>query len=400
MSESLRRKTLRHLQLAARAHGIAHAATPPHLVLYVNSSCNLGCEHCAVHANLNRPDDLRTSEIEKLSGELGMLEALHLTGGEPMLRQDLGKICGQFIQQNQLKHLSISTSGYHITLATRAIEQILAYPGFERLTVELSIDGTAEYHNRFRGDSHSFHNAIQTYYGLAALARRDARLRLRVVSTVTRDNMAEIERLSHYLYDRCPQLERHALTPLCGERRRASLRAPEVAPFLSLEQRIDTLWADRVHNLTRRMAEPVLSWARAQALTWREQVVPCKAGVLSAVVHANGDVSVCDTDSAHPRLGNLRESSFRELWSAPQTQKARAMIRSKQCACANERCLAPSVLYQPTELARARIKQTLRPKLRVLPTETPLAYACVRQEAEPSGSAERRHLGSIQLNDN
>ena len=85
MSDSLGSKTLRHLRLAARAHGMTPLATPPYLVMYVNSTCNLQCEHCSVHAHLNRSDDLQLSEIVKLSEELGRLESLHLTGGDASL---------------------------------------------------------------------------------------------------------------------------------------------------------------------------------------------------------------------------------------------------------------------------------------------------------------------------
>jgi hypothetical protein len=82
----------------------------------------------------------------------------------------------------------------------------------------------------------------------------------------------------------------------------------------------------------------------------------------------------------HPRLGNLRESSFRELWNSPQAQKARNMIRTRQCACANERCLGPSLLYQPAQLMRARLLDSLRDQPLALPVESPLAYASVRSE--------------------
>ena len=62
-ANSLAKKTIRHLRLAARAHGLTPLETPPYLVLFVNSTCELSCQHCSEHAQLNQPDDLRTSEI-------------------------------------------------------------------------------------------------------------------------------------------------------------------------------------------------------------------------------------------------------------------------------------------------------------------------------------------------
>lgn len=382
---SLAHRTLRHLRLAARAHGLTPLETPPYLVLHISSSCNLRCEHCSQHAHLNQPDDLRQSELIKLSEELGTLESLHLTGGEPFMRDELPEICAQFIRHNGLRRLSVSTSGYFVSRTTHTVERILAHTDLERCTIELSLDGTLDYHNRFRGDRRSFDSAIQTYYGLAALARRDPRLRLRVVSTATRDNLDEIEQLSHYLHERCPQLEQHKLQLLQGERRRSTLRAPDPDRFFALERRIAQLWAGRVHQARSKVSAPVLSWAKARAFASRSQVVPCKAGVLSAVIYNNGDVAICETDSTHPRLGNLREHSFRELWSSPQAERARAMVRSKQCACSNERCLTVSMLYQPGELARAMLQDSIRERDASLPAESPLAYS---SSSPPAASAE------------
>jgi radical SAM protein with 4Fe4S-binding SPASM domain len=393
---SLAHRTFRHVRLAARAHGLTPLETPPYLVLHVSSSCNLQCEHCSEHAQLNQPDDLRKSELIKLSEELGKLESLHLTGGEPFLRDELSEICAQFSRQNALSSLSISSSGFYVARTTHTVERILAQTTLEQFTVELSLDGTADFHNRFRGDAQSFDNAVQSYYGLAAIARKDPRLKLRVVSTVTRDNLDEIERLSRYLYDRCPQLEQHKLQMLHGERRRAGLRAPDPDQFFALERRVAQLWSTRLGYSSQRLRSPVMSWAKAHAYAAREQLVPCKAGVLAAVVYSNGDVAVCETDSAHPRLGNLREHSFRELWTSPQADRARGMIRARQCACANERCLAISMLYQPAEVARAILKNTLHEPPRALPTESPLAYSS-RPPSPPTAeqTKPRRRLPTV-----
>jgi cell division inhibitor SulA len=110
----------------------------------------------------------------------------------------------------------------------------------------------------------------------------------------------------------------------------------------------------------RRIVRPALAWTSAQTSEQGTQVVPCKAGVLSAVVYANGDVGVCETVLSHPLLGNLRERGFRELWHSPQAQKARTMIRTRQCACANEVFLAPSVTFQPAHLLHALVRSKVR----------------------------------------
>jgi hypothetical protein len=81
-------------------------------------------------------------------------------------------------------------------------------------------------------------------------------------------------------------------------------------------------------------------------------VVPCRAGVLNAVVYSNGDVSVCQE---HAPLGNLRQKSFGEIWNSPQAQALRKSIAAKACHCTNEVFLWPSLTYQPQHLVRAMI---------------------------------------------
>ena len=56
--------------------------------LFINSICNMKCEHCFYWQNLNRRDDLTFDEIVRLSEDLGPVENLNLSGGEPFLRRE------------------------------------------------------------------------------------------------------------------------------------------------------------------------------------------------------------------------------------------------------------------------------------------------------------------------
>ena len=94
----------------------------------------------------------------------------------------------------------------------------------------------------------------------------------------------------------------------------------------------------------------MLQWAKVRTAEERRQVVPCRAGVLSGVVYANGDVSVCET---LPPLGNLRQHTFRELWFSPEARRVRSSIAAGACYCTNEIFLWPSITFQPLQLVRA-----------------------------------------------
>ncbi|MGA8873906.1 MAG: SPASM domain-containing protein, partial [Candidatus Korobacteraceae bacterium] len=100
------------------------------------------------------------------------------------------------------------------------------------------------------------------------------------------------------------------------------------------------------------LVEPMLQWAKTKTAERQTQVIPCRAGVLSGVVYANGDVSFCET---LPKLGNLRQKSFRELWFSPEADALRRSVHAKECWCTNEVFMWPSITYQPMQLAKALV---------------------------------------------
>jgi hypothetical protein len=95
------------------------------------------------------------------------------------------------------------------------------------------------------------------------------------------------------------------------------------------------------------------------------------AGQLSAVIYANGGVSVCEN---HPPLGNLREKSFREIWYSSEAAQLRRSIAAKECWCTNEIFLWPSIVYQPLQLASTLVRANLpsRPAAPVAEPQFPI----------------------------
>jgi len=324
--------------------------SPPFLVLFVNSICNMKCEHCFYWRSLNQRDDLTSDEIVALSRSLGRIENLNLSGGEPFLRPDLGAICRQFIQTNRVEQIYVPTNGYFTDKTIRQLTDVLQEPSLRLFVVELSLDGMAEFHDRFRVSPGSFDRAMQTYDALADLQKRDPRLRIHAISTATDTNMDEIKRLTTFLFERCPRMDHHNLAIIRGDRKNPSLHAPGLQQYQDLYNHLRRLWAPRETGRYGAIVEPMLQWAKLQTLKEKTQVVPCRAGHLSAVVYANGDVSMCEI---HKPLGNLRKQTFPEIWSSEQAEALRASIARKECFCTTEVFLWPSIVYQPLSLAKA-----------------------------------------------
>lgn len=342
----------KHVRLQWQNLAIPDVPSPPFVILFINSICNMKCEHCFYWQNLNRPDDLSFEELVGLSRQLGKIQNLNLSGGEPFLRKEFGAICRQFIQQNGVEEIYVPTNGYFRDRTIVQLRETLKEPGLRLFGVELSLDGMPEFHDRFRATKNSFSKAMETYDALAELQREDPRLQIHAISTATAENMEEIRRLTTFLYERCPQMAHHNLAIIRGDRKNPSLAGPKLDEYSALYEYVRRLWAPREQGRYGSIVEPMLQWAKVKTAREQRQVVPCRAGVLSAVVYSNGDVSVCET---HAPLGNLRQQSFSDIWRSEAAQRLRASIAARACYCTNEIFLWPSITYQPLQLARAMV---------------------------------------------
>jgi MoaA/NifB/PqqE/SkfB family radical SAM enzyme len=345
--------------------------SPPFLVLFINSICNMKCDHCFYWRSLNNRDDLTRDEIFALSRSLGRIENLNLSGGEPFIRPEFSEICRQFIRHNQVRQIYVPTNGYFTERTVKAISETLQESELELFVAELSLDGTPEFHDQFRDTRNAFAHAMETYDALAELQASDPRLRIHSISTATNLNVAEIKGLTTYLFERCPKMDHHNLAIIRGDRKNPSLLAPTAREYQELYEYIRRLWQPREVGRYGAIVEPMLQWAKLQTIAKQRQVIPCRAGQISAVVYANGDVSVCEL---HRPLGNLRQQSFWEIWNSEQAQQLRQSVCRGDCHCTTEVFMWSSIVYQPLSLAKAmlgarvwRRAVPLRPDERIAP---------------------------------
>jgi len=159
--------------------------SPPRLIAWeLTRRCVLACKHCRAAAGAEPSrEELSTAECLRLVDNIASFAKpiLILTGGEPMLREDLCDIAVRARQAGMRPVLA--SCGMLLNGASAAL---IARSGVE--AVAISLDGaTAKSHDAFRGMKGAFDAALA---GLAA-ARR-AGLRVQVNTTVTRDNVGQL----------------------------------------------------------------------------------------------------------------------------------------------------------------------------------------------------------------
>ena len=361
---SVGERITKHARLNWQNLALRDVPSPPFLILFINSICNMKCEHCFYWQQLNQKSDLTFEEIVALSNELGPIENLNLSGGEPFLRKEFGAICRQFIRQNGVKEIYVPTNGYFTDKTIAALREVLEDRTLKMFGVELSLDGMPAFHDEFRKAKHSFKKAMETYDALVELQKEDPRLQIHAISTATESNMGEIRMLTTFLYDRCPQMMHHNLAIIRGDRKNPTLKGPALEEYKALYEYVRRLWSQREKRRYGSIVEPMLQYAKVQAAEQQRQYVPCRAGVLSAVIHANGDVGLCEQ---RPPIGNLRQNPFMTIWRSHMAGQVRDSIRKKECYCTNEIFMWPSIIFQPAQLAKTMVGA------RVWESVTPLA---------------------------
>lgn len=343
----------RHIKISCHNLGIPATSSPPFLILFITSKCNFRCEHCFYWKDINKRDDLTFDEIRSLSNELGKIENLNISGGEPFLREEFAEICRFFIINNQVEQIYVPTNAYFTDKILASVDKVLKESSLKLFVVEISLDGTGEFHNLFRGSEESFQNAMKTYDALVDIQKIDPRLRIHAVSTVTEKNINEIGKLTTFLYSRCPAMDHHNIALIRGYRKNASLQGPDLVAYEKLHEYTSRLWAPREKGRYGAIVEPMLQWAKVTTLRKKKQIIPCRAGKLSAVVYANGDVGICES---HPPLGNLRQKNFKEIWYSKEAKELRCSIGNKECYCSNEIFMWPSITFQPLQLLKAMLR--------------------------------------------
>jgi MoaA/NifB/PqqE/SkfB family radical SAM enzyme len=369
--QTLPERLTKHARLNWRSVS-GEVKSPPFLVLFINSICNMKCEHCFYWQQLNQRDDLSFEEIKALSEDLGEIENLNLSGGEPFIRKDFAAVCKQFIRQNKVKEIYTPTNAYFTDRTIKALREVLEDRSLKLFCVELSLDGMPEFHDEFRKTPNSFRKAMETYDALAELQKEDSRLQIHAISTATADNMDEIRTLTTFLFDRCPKMTHHNLAIIRGDRKNPTLRGPALETYRELYRYVRRLWAPREESRYGAAVEPMLQYAKIKSVEMNAQFAPCRAGILTGVVHANGDVGICEQ---RPPIGNLRQNSFMEIWRSHHANDVRRSIAKKECYCTNEIFMWPSVVYQPAELVKSAIGARVWERAEPLPQGERANYA-------------------------
>ncbi|MGH9575798.1 MAG: radical SAM protein, partial [Terriglobales bacterium] len=169
------------------------------LFLFVTSRCNSLCRTCFYFDKLNSSDDLTLDQIARICATSPPFRKLWISGGEPVMRDELGEIVKMFVRRNGVRNLNLPTNGLLPKKIFRTIDYLLERCPDLAIDLNFSLDGLASTHDAIRRVPNNFQKTLETIEQAGERYEGVRRLRRNVLTVITSENYHELLDLARLL---------------------------------------------------------------------------------------------------------------------------------------------------------------------------------------------------------
>lgn len=305
-----------------RAGGGEQEAAPRLVAWEVTRSCNLACVHCRAAAQ-DHPyaNELTTKECFHLLDQIEEVgkPIIILTGGEPLLRPDIFDVA--MYGAGKGFPMTMAVNG---TLLTKEIAWRMVDIGIKRISV--SLDGaSAATHDAFRGVEGAFDGALR---GIANA--REAGLDFQINTTITRQNLEEIPAIQKLAASLGAAAHHIFLLVPTGRGKDLAEQAIDAAQYEKTlhwfyEQRdhvplqLKATCAPHYYRILRQRAREDGRKVDFETFGLDAMTRGCLGGSGFCFVSHVGQVQPCGYLELD--CGNVRDKSFREIWTGSEIFK-------------------------------------------------------------------------------
>jgi len=282
-------------------------------------NCNLACVHCRASATTGpHSGELSTAEAFTLLDQIAEVAKpiIILTGGEPLLRDDIFEIAAYGTQKGL--RMVMAPNG---TLITEPVARRLIDSGIKRISI--SLDGaTRQSHDAFRKVDGAFDGAVN-----AMKIAKNVGLDFQVNTTITKTNLDQIPAIQQLAVEMGAVAHHIFLLVPTGRGKYIvdkEINAAEYEETLNwfYDQRDKTplelkaTCAPHYYRILRQRAKEDGKSVSFQTHGLDAVTRGCLGGIGFCFVSHRGDVQPCGFLAAN--CGNVRERSFAEIWNHSQ----------------------------------------------------------------------------------
>ena len=279
------------------------------LFIEMTGKCNEHCRHCGSNCgDFVEENPLSAQEIMdfldqiKRDFDISKLR-LCVTGGEPLLRKDFFEI------MNYANRLGFT---WGMTSNGTLIDEDVAVKLFQAgmRTISISLDGLKEYHEWFRQSEGSYDKTVN---GIKALVEHGGFLHVQITTVVTHKNIGDLEKM----YEEFSRIGVRSWRVINIE---PIGRAKDQTELILTKEEYKKLFDFINEYRFKGEMEVVYGCSHFLGVDYEREVRKwyflCNAGVYTASVMYNGDVTSCLDVERRPELveGNIRKDRFKEIW--------------------------------------------------------------------------------------
>lgn len=273
----------------------------------ITTRCNKNCKYCDIRNT--KIKELETGRVLSLIDELSRLgtKIIHFTGGEPLLREDIGTIIDYCSERGILT--SINSNG---SLMAQRIQEL------KNLNLAgLSLDGPEEVHDYIRGKG-SYREVIA-----ALTLAKNTGINIRIHTVLSKLNLRYIDFLLHKAKEfDAPILFQPSTSLLLGGNQDNILSPDEkeykeTIEYLIMKKRKNKYIGHSISGL-----KFLYDWPHLKKI-W------CFARRISARIESDGSVDICFRNQFTLKQGNADDIPFRKSFNSLP------FLYCDQCCCSS-----------------------------------------------------------------
>jgi len=335
-----------------------------YLILSVTGVCNQRCRMCFNWRTANDSDQLSLDEYEKIAPQFDSLYQLTLSGGEPILRDDLVDIVRLFNRPRPVPRITLPSNGQLPERLEKTVRDLAGRLPQSNINVALSLDGVGDLHDYIRGVPNAFARHQESRARMERLCREIPNVSLVIASVYSSHNKDRFQELLDYIaVQERPEI--HGVMFARGDTRDSDAKVASREDFIARANQLRDIQLPRLSRFQRAWTG-VYHANRLETMRTRRMVDPCQAGRKLLVIDHKGTLSPCEVLEEEAKAGefsysgpcsygNLREAGYRldALLHSPKGRALTSFIRRGGCHCTFECAMLNNFPLNPRNYLRS-----------------------------------------------
>jgi len=317
------------------------------LHLELTYRCDSKCIMCNLWSEWERRKgqtgkELTIDEIKAFvenSNELGSLEIIVLSGGEPLLREDIAELVDFFSKRYPKASIGILSNLVNGELVKKQLQEIFKR-GKPNLWIGSSLDGIGKTHDVVRGRPGAFDGLMNT---IAMIRKEFPGIDISFTFILTPVNYKDLIPA----FKLANKLRIGFGCQYVVQKEETRVFRWKEKEHKEIDEQIDSIM-NFISNSKNAMKyilenkEGEAKWLWSQLTYWKilklygrknhRYLKPCLSGRRYAMIDPWGDLYFCSILKKNV-LGNIRKEGFDILWGSTKAQKLRKQIESGKCNC-------------------------------------------------------------------